>query len=1530
MPENQNENQDPTQNIPIVKKEMSPPLNKKEGTPAVGGQEKSIKTPTPFDSPQRKKEISLQGFDYLSADQGKVVPFDKGYMDLSFKEQAKERATAFALGAVKTSRGILQTIESLGEGAEWLVNALPGIENVDLDWNFESESFQGKSSEEVTQALGEVIGVDFEIQTEAGRAASTLTNWGLGMLVGSAALKGVGTAVKGTGMTLPPGATKVAERVAAMPVTKLAGLQAKEALVETTFMEVGEDNLSNLVQNTPLANPVTEYLAASPDDSVARGKFKNAVEGFLTGGLVEVGMKGVAKGAKILGLSEVFVRGVDNLKELRKAEGEDAISILAREAGEAEELSPLAKDAWYTKDILGRENTIGIVDLSLADEREFGKAIQNVKETNTRIVRGRGVEENKVALQEAFADVVEATKKPGKALDPEQRLNMGYLKENFPKEYAIANRLLGRAVKEERGKGFQEIAGNFITSAQTLRDVQGQLETSIATTSLQAMRSMSPSKLTSANQRIDDILEKMGPQNPSQSMAQIISVSRDELIKSPTLLAEMLDHFTNADRLFDIILNNRGAITELEEPLESLVRKPRRATTQATRSPKLSREAEENAVRKLRARLPSSEGMSTAEVTEKVFLGIRNRLYSEDLTGVDFITSLSAFSKPGIVDLVTEYRYANMLSSPRGRILDALSSSAQVVVDKFSEMIGAIAPRKLLFGEGLDKGSELYKRTEETYKRVKGYDAEIERLAVEIMGHEETLESLEETLAEELAKASAKTDELVIAESLAKADDLAITADDLSKTAYDLGKTKEIKQYYDNLGREARQKLRDARKELGVQKYSRDRAAKLLDSQFSELAPKIHNQVAREVGYKTMLVDRFKEVMSYYNPFGNMSKEDKQRAILSSIESFRSGSSITLADRGIEASAQVGGATTSASNLIKRKKSAATKLKEEDALALVGNKFGIAVSEMTTELVDAILELNKTGLGVTAMIDNWNKTAVTNSHIRSSLRAVGRKLGLDGASLNDFVERKFKEAYDGLVFKEQRALKDAEGRAVRYFDEQGGSTVTDVVDKSEAQITAELDVFLSQEYALIPKTADEVTNTKRFDPNDGLLAWTGSKIDSLRKGRAGKVAAHIIPFLRTPINLAISADRMTLDPVIGFAGKVAEKGVRAFRKDYSIPDSLLGYKNQFISDMNSGNPALRARAMGRFATGSALVTASWLLSESYDKYGYGLVGPGPGSSDWKRHEAWLEAGNLPYSIKFPNGTSVEFRRLGPLGIVLGSLVSANQVNQFSAEDADDGTARGLLAAMEYMANESNITVIKELTSWASGDEQTGLETLEKLILSIASQYAPGGSITRDFRKYQAEGESVSVKHDWDFVDNTYEKIKQFYGITESAGRLRRNFFGETIKKSGWGEAEVGNPKINPLMMVSSKKGDPVMNELVLMDYSFPSLPTKMELRDSSGNMVEVDLTSYYNDKGQEAYDRFRELMGTLTIRGKTFKEHLKERMEADKWQGSTNKYKSAVVNEFRTAFKALATRQIKEEYGEQMGLVSPELDTFLK
>jgi len=68
----------------------------------------------------------------------------------------------------------------------------------------------------------------------------------------------------------------------------------KGAITDATAFDPHEERLSNLVQKYPnLQNPITEFLAASEDDSEAMGRFKNALEGLATGAIVDSLLHGV-------------------------------------------------------------------------------------------------------------------------------------------------------------------------------------------------------------------------------------------------------------------------------------------------------------------------------------------------------------------------------------------------------------------------------------------------------------------------------------------------------------------------------------------------------------------------------------------------------------------------------------------------------------------------------------------------------------------------------------------------------------------------------------------------------------------------------------------------------------------------------------------------------------------------------------------------------------------------------------------------------------------------------------------------------------------------------------------------------------------------------------------------------------------------------------------------------------------------------------------------------------------------------------
>ncbi|QND25794.1 hypothetical protein HB773_04585 [Sinorhizobium meliloti] len=87
----------------------------------------------------------------------------------------------------------------------------------------------------------------------------------------------------------------------------------KAAMASTVVLDPHEERLSDIIEEFPtLQNPVTEYLAADPDDSAAEGRFKNAIESIG----VDFALLGAVKVVKLLRAGRQDEAG----KEIKKLE----------------------------------------------------------------------------------------------------------------------------------------------------------------------------------------------------------------------------------------------------------------------------------------------------------------------------------------------------------------------------------------------------------------------------------------------------------------------------------------------------------------------------------------------------------------------------------------------------------------------------------------------------------------------------------------------------------------------------------------------------------------------------------------------------------------------------------------------------------------------------------------------------------------------------------------------------------------------------------------------------------------------------------------------------------------------------------------------------------------------------------------------------------------------------------------------------------------------------------------------------------
>lgn len=144
------------------------------------------------------------------------------------------------------------------------------------------------------------------------------------------------------------GAGKLKPLKVLQPATKagqVGAAMAKGAVADFTVFDPHEQRLSNLIQQYPmLQNPVTEFMAASPNDNAAEGRFKNALEGLGLGALTEgvtTGLKMLRKGRIARSLAKAQGAEIDTPRQVSRQEVDALLgdptsnSLISRKAAKA-------------------------------------------------------------------------------------------------------------------------------------------------------------------------------------------------------------------------------------------------------------------------------------------------------------------------------------------------------------------------------------------------------------------------------------------------------------------------------------------------------------------------------------------------------------------------------------------------------------------------------------------------------------------------------------------------------------------------------------------------------------------------------------------------------------------------------------------------------------------------------------------------------------------------------------------------------------------------------------------------------------------------------------------------------------------------------------------------------------------------------------------------------------------------------------------------------------------------------------------
>jgi hypothetical protein len=346
---------------------------------------------------------------------------------------------------------------------------------------------------------------------------------------------------------------------------------------------------------------------------------------------------------------------------------------------------------------------------------------------------------------------------------------------------------------------------------------------------------------------------------------------------------------------------------------------------------------------------------------------------------------------------------------------------------------------------------------------------------------------------------------------------------------------------------------------------------------------------------------------------------------------------------------------------------------------------------------------------------------------------------------------------------------------------------------------------------------------------------------SFMKDFSNLVAKHpalrlITPFIRVPTNIAKNFGELT--PMLNLA--------------------FTDFRNAFLGRVADRDLVYEAR--GKMAVGAV----AWMLATGMALSGK-ITGGGP--KDPELRNQMLASGWRPYSIVIPDADGkpqyIEYLRLEPFATIASLAANFNDVAKNSDDQTIDTVAMGLTTALaKNLASKTFLTGLSETMNVLTNPDPSAMKFIQNRLASNVpneiGQFAPD--------EYLREARTLM-----DAV------IRRIPGYAEGLP-AKRDVLGQKVPTTaglsplgaGGAVANIASP-----FRYSKDSGDPVRSELANIGVGF-SPPPK--------SMGPVDLTTIKNDSGQDAYDRYQELAGTVKVNGRNLMEDLKQLISSDRYK----------------------------------------------
>ena len=526
--------------------------------------------------------------------------------------------------------------------------------------------------------------------------------------------------------------------------------------------------------------------------------------------------------------------------------------------------------------------------------------------------------------------------------------------------------------------------------------------------------------------------------------------------------------------------------------------------------------------------------------------------------------------------------------------------------------------------------------------------------------------------------------------------------------------------------------------------------------------------------------------------------------------------------------------------------------------------------------------------------DEFFKAMNYRTYVKTELHMDGMKKGLKGDALDEYVR---KGHQDYLVSNRAAFSEEAVTREARQLARDNDLTFA---EKDEF-----IENYVRENY--YDKIADE---NNKFDKQiaEKGREWSlinthtqdhGFMVDELNAiVRKIPMMSLVIPFVRTPMNILQFAWERT---AVGGA-KTYIDAARGKNQ------ALKYYSQELYSQLDRATQRERAELLGKISMGASLSAAGLYYMLGTDDR---ISGFGPRNK--AQREAWMMAGNQPYSMRVGD-KNIQYSRLDPIATTLGIFADLRDVLYNRYGEADEEGVKRVFGAMAltFTNNMTNKSYVQGLDNLFNVLKDPMMYS-EKLAGNIAGSFLMPNFINQ----MQNFEEDRILRETRGLMDYALKRTP----VKSDKLPPKRNFLGEVVTMENEGGLA---GFVNPLY-AKNVSYDAVNNEIASLNHAF-SRPQK--------KMGEIDLQDYTNAEGREAYDRLEELSGTVKIGNRTLRQTLNGLINSREYQLMATQEQamengvesprareiSRVVGAYRTAAKAQMLREFPELRKELMGL----------